>query len=336
MRPSVHDASLLAFRGMEESFHPNDPSTSPFGVSTQSFREHMFIPALTCVLYVGGIAGGMALMQKKKAWDLRRPLAAWNFFLAIFSLAGALRTAPRLIYNLANHPLQRSICHAPANDWGAGACGFWVQLFVLSKFAELLDTAFIVLRKRKVLFLHWFHHLTVLAYCWHAYAVEAPHALFFVAMNFCVHAAMYFYYGLMAVDAKPNWLRPGFITAMQISQMVVGIAVQAAAMRLSGEGCVIDRQNTRAGALMYGAYLALFVKFAYERFVRRTYARGTLMKTMAGVNDEDAPHDLHTFPATRMVLRALGLRKPAAPGGASTNGASPNGENGTAASKKAA
>jgi hypothetical protein len=69
-------------------------------------------------------------------------------------------------------------------------------------------------------------------------------------MNYCVHAAMYFYYGLMAIDSKPNWLRPGFITFFQISQMVVGIAVQAAAMRLNGEECVIDKRNTQAGSLM--------------------------------------------------------------------------------------
>lgn len=35
--------------------------------------------------------------------------------------------------------------------------------------AELLDTVFIVARKRPLLFLHWYHHISVLVYTWHAY-----------------------------------------------------------------------------------------------------------------------------------------------------------------------
>jgi hypothetical protein len=66
----------------------------------------------------------------------------------------------------------------------------WVQLFILSKIPELIDTVFIVQRKRPLIFLHWYHHVTVLLYCWHSYATEASQALYFVAMNYSVHAVM--------------------------------------------------------------------------------------------------------------------------------------------------
>ena len=65
----------------------------------------------------------------------------------------------------------------------------WMALFIYSKIPELFDTFFIVARQSPLIFLHWYHHLTVLLYCWHSYATEAPHALYFVAMNFCCHAS---------------------------------------------------------------------------------------------------------------------------------------------------
>lgn len=37
---------------------------------------------------------------------------------------------------------------------------------------ELVDTAFIVVRKRKLIFLHWYHHATVLLVCWYAGATK--------------------------------------------------------------------------------------------------------------------------------------------------------------------
>jgi len=56
-----------------------------------------------------------------------------------------------------------------AKRYLVGPTGLWVGLFIFSKFPELLDTAFLVLQKKRVIFLHWFHHTTVLLYCWHAY-----------------------------------------------------------------------------------------------------------------------------------------------------------------------
>ena len=37
---------------------------------------------------------------------------------------------------------------------------------------ELGDTVFIVLRKTNLIFLHWYHHIATLIYCWNAYAEQ--------------------------------------------------------------------------------------------------------------------------------------------------------------------
>jgi len=58
-------------------------------------------------------------------------------------------------------------------------------------------------------FLHWYHHITVLLFCWHSYAVTSSTGLYFVAMNFSVHAVMYGYYYL--VRAFPPSLPPSLV-----------------------------------------------------------------------------------------------------------------------------
>lgn len=107
------------------------------------------------VLYVVGIFGGQKLMEKRQPFDLKWPLAYWNLLLSVFSIMGMLRVVPHLFYLLATKGPSVVACGAPEPLYGNAAVGFWVQAFILSKLFELIDTAFIVLRKRPLVFLHW-------------------------------------------------------------------------------------------------------------------------------------------------------------------------------------
>lgn len=142
------------------------------------------------------------------------------------------------------------------------------MLFIFSKIPELIDTVFIVLRKKPLIFLHWYHHVTVLLFCWSAYATLAGSGLYFVAMNYTVHAMMYGYYCLQALNMCPKSFPAYLITLSQISQMFVGtgVCVSAWYFMLSGKSCNNDLSNLVAGALMYGSYLYLFCEFAYKRY----------------------------------------------------------------------
>ena len=166
--------------------------------------------------------------------------------------------------------LNDNLCNDPRISFGTGACGLWVQLFIYSKIPELLDTFFIIARKKPLIFLHWYHHVTVLLFSWHSYATEAPTGLFFVTMNYSVHAVMYGYYYLMAIDAKPKWFNPVIITIAQIAQMIVGtsLCVLSFIILLKGdENCAVKKENVIAGTIMYGSYLYLFCEFAIKRFM---------------------------------------------------------------------
>uniref|UniRef100_A0A7S1VJD7 Elongation of fatty acids protein n=1 Tax=Grammatophora oceanica TaxID=210454 RepID=A0A7S1VJD7_9STRA len=212
---------------------------------------------------------GQVWMKDHDRWHWRYILTAWNFGLSLFSFVGMMRTAPNLLHNLVTMSLEDNMCADPRETFGSGSTGLWVQLFILSKFPELFDTFFIVIHKKPLIFLHWYHHITVLLYCWHSYVSTSPPGIFFVVMNYSVHASMYFYYGLMALRMKPKWMHPMIITSFQISQMIVGVAVTCAGFYyyLKNPGtCMITGENNTAAFCMYGSYLFLFLQFFLGRY----------------------------------------------------------------------
>ena len=233
-------------------------------------KNHPFIPIGIVTGYLWLCYYGRIFMSMREPFDLRKPLAYWNLLLSTFSFVGMFHTIPTLIQNLNKMSLTENICIEPRISFGMGACGLWVQLFIYSKIPELLDTFFIIARKKPLIFLHWYHHVTVLLFCWHSYATEASTGLFFVTMNYSVHAVMYGYYYLMAIGIKPKWFNPAIITICQIAQMIAGTALCGMSVYLLAMGdvnCAVKVENVIAGILMYGSYLYLFCEFAIRRFI---------------------------------------------------------------------
>lgn len=138
-------------------------------------------------------------------------------------------------------------------------------------FSELIDTFFIVVHKKPLIFLHWYHHITVLLYCYHSYVTTSPPGIFFVVMNYSVHASMYGYYFLMAMKMRPKWFNPIVITIFQISQMIVGVAVTLAGFYYykTDPTCGIEKENNTAAFVMYGSYLFLFLQFFFGRYFKK-------------------------------------------------------------------
>lgn len=235
-------------------------------------QHHPFIPIATCCLYVVLIFSGQYYMKGKERFNLRYTMATWNFLLSTFSFIGMMRTLPQLVHNLLTLSVRDNVCLDPRATYGSGSTGLWVQLFVLSKFPELFDTFFIVIHKKPLIFLHWYHHITVLLYCWHSYVTKSPPGIFFVVMNYSVHASMYLYYGCMALRKVPKWFNPVIITTFQISQMVVGVIVTCVAFYYyqrdlsATDRCGITAENNTAAFIMYGSYLFLFVQFFFGRY----------------------------------------------------------------------
>ena len=104
------------------------------------------------VTYLGLVFQGKAWMEDRAPFHLRGPLALWSAGLAVFSMFGFARTAPELAATLAAGGLEGAVCRSSLDNRAMVA---WSWLFTVSKLVELGDTLFIVLRKQRLVFLHW-------------------------------------------------------------------------------------------------------------------------------------------------------------------------------------
>lgn len=175
----IYERSLLSFQ-----LHHTYPVLEPFYFSFEKKYDpspilemmkdsNYSVPFITVALYLAFCYFGQKIMATRNPLRMMPSLAFWNLFLSLFSTYGTIRTVPHLLNRILTLPFERTICEAPHTAFGAGTCGLAVQLFIISKIPELFDTIFIVLRKKPLIFLHWYHHVTVLLYCWNSYVTES-------------------------------------------------------------------------------------------------------------------------------------------------------------------
>ena len=101
-----------------------------------------------------------------------------------------------------------------------GSLWFYVYLYYLSKFYELLDTV-LQMFSGKIppnYFLHVYHHSFVIINVW--FWLESSASLQFIGLlfNTAVHVVMYYYYYLRSVGIVPKWKNA--VTSFQIIQFI--------------------------------------------------------------------------------------------------------------------
>jgi elongation of very long chain fatty acids protein 6 len=232
----------------------------------QWIMDHWHLSIIYAFVYVVAVFGGQAFMKNRVKMDLRRELIAWNLVLSLFSLFGAIRLIPEFMQLVSTYGIDYSVC---SGETSHGVSGHWNALFAASKFPELFDTFFIVARKQKLIFLHWYHHTTVIVAAWYTVSQFSPVGRWFAMMNFSVHAVMYGYYALKAMSFNIPKFVNVTITTMQLTQMVVGIYVNYTAFLIKwrGEPCDVSDENLQLAFLMYLSYFCLFFNFFYKAYL---------------------------------------------------------------------
>ncbi|KAK3533493.1 hypothetical protein QTP70_023365 [Hemibagrus guttatus] len=212
---------------------------------------------------------GPRLMAKRKPFELKGPMIFYNFclvFLSIFIVFEFLMSGWATGYTWRCDPCDYS-------DSPQGLRMVRVAwLFLFSKFIELLDTVFFVLRKKhsQITFLHIFHH-SFMPWTWWWGVSYAPGGMgsFHAMVNSVVHVIMYFYYGLSAAGPrfqKYLWWKK-YMTAIQLVQFVL-VSLHATQYYFM-PSCDYQVPVFLHLIWMYGTFFfILFSNFWYQAYVK--------------------------------------------------------------------
>ncbi len=258
------------------------------------------LPAVISCVYLLLLRFAAALMARRGL-----PVACprirliWNLALSAFSLLCVSRVMPALLLSFARQGFQATVCAPPELGLGNGAAGLWNWAFVMSKLAELGDTAFLVLGRKPLTLLHTWHHASVLVWAWHQYVACSGPAVLFVAMNAVVHTPMYLYFA--AVEFLPAHGMRSFamtITTMQTTQMFIGLLITAIAAQTPS--CAFSSSSAVFSAAIYLSYLVLFLRFADKAYALRArlrrYYGSTLRLYLTVSRCENAGDDVEQRP----------------------------------------
>lgn len=219
------------------------------------------------VIYAVFVHYGQKWMKNREAFSLRPLLFLWSLSLAIFSGFGFFRSFPEFVFTYVHYGFYGLCCNC---NYVFNVNGFYSVLFVISKPLELIDTVFMVFRKQRVIFLHWYHHIIVMVVCFYTYKDLNSTGRWNYVMNYFVHTWMYSYYAARALRIPvPKWISV-LITTMQILQMAFALAAYAYVPLFawpSGRGCEITFESWLMCFLMYFSFFVLFVNFFYHSYL---------------------------------------------------------------------
>lgn len=236
---------------------------------SQPFHDYWYLFVGVALVYPPAIYALVRYMAPRAPYRLKPLLVMWNGGLCALTAVMLWRIIPYCVALWTTHawrevrmraaalPRSHAAVHLPASSlWtsrrdlvdvrvdglrqgeeGRGCPA--QQADRLLQVLELFDTVLLALRKKPIITLHWYHHMTVLVFTWasHVYAQVRelrrsgvgkegrPHSsaqtnvhIVFTAMNCFVHVLMYAYYALTAVNIFFPW--PQVLTVLQVPPLL--------------------------------------------------------------------------------------------------------------------
>uniref|UniRef100_A0A1A9VLR3 Elongation of very long chain fatty acids protein n=1 Tax=Glossina austeni TaxID=7395 RepID=A0A1A9VLR3_GLOAU len=211
---------------------------------------------------------GPSLMKNRAPYNLKYTLRVYNIFQMIYNsyLFIAVWNEMQVIRSLMNDD-----CKIKRSDEMTLQCLSYGWLYLINKIVDLMDTIFMILRKKnaQISFLHVYHHSIMICLSWYGIKYMEVREDFgiIVAINTAIHVIMYFYYFVAAMGPqyqKYLWWKM-YITKVQIGQFwAVPLYVLASIMK----GCEISKMYTFWVMVHASIFALLFVDFYRKAYTK--------------------------------------------------------------------
>ncbi|CAG0920426.1 unnamed protein product [Notodromas monacha] len=236
-----------------------------------------------CIAFMYGtmVRVGPKLMENQKPFELKWILVLYNLFVSLLNLyiCGELYFLQRALgYNWECQPVNYS---SDALEMRVAAALWW---YYFSKFVEMADTVFFILRKKdsQLTFLHVYHHSTMFMLWWIGIKYVAGGSAVFGAMfNSLVHVLMYLYYCLTALGPrfrKFAWWKQ-YLTVVQLCQFMAAMMMGIRALIV---GCDFPQWMQYSLVLYMMSFLVLFSNFYRQTYLRARHHSQTKIMNSPG------------------------------------------------------
>lgn len=220
--------------------------------------------------YLITIFGLSLFMKSRQRINATLVGAIHNFIMLVLSIVCFIGIVYGTIKQGIYHGFESLYCDSQAKVSGKGTLYFWLYIFYLSKYYELIDTVLLVLRKSRIIFLHVYHHWITGPLCFVCLYYAIPVQWTATALNAFVHIPMYYYYFLIIFNIRPWW--KAYITQLQIAQFIIVIICHTSAVLyhyLYAKNCrsYDGYGNAFAGSIIW-SYLILFIQFYIRSYIK--------------------------------------------------------------------
>lgn len=224
----------------------------------------IYSPVLAIAVYLLVVKLGPKLMDGREAFELRLPIAAYNFGAMMFNLYCCVELwigSSQAGYSFGCEPV---IVSTEPKEMRIANALWW---FYFSKYYEMLDTVFFILRKKnnQITFLHVYHHASILALWWIGIKwVPGGSAFYSSMLNAFVHVVMYTYYGLSIFPSLRRflwWKR--YLTQLQLTQFCAFVGQAVYALH---DDCGFPRWMGYGMILYMVSMLTLFGNFYFRTY----------------------------------------------------------------------
>mmetsp|Transcript_4546 Transcript_4546/g.11090 ORF Transcript_4546/g.11090 Transcript_4546/m.11090 type:complete len:2751 (-) Transcript_4546:1570-9822(-) len=277
-----------------------------FVTNAISFSQHFKDPLLFLIFpYMIGQPLFRAYVQKTNVYEKNKQACKWimcvyNLILAVFSFWSCVH----MVYVMATE--------LPHGVYGVGhytssMYGWISYFFYLSKYVEFLDTYFLILCNRPVIWLQYLHHIgaPIDLAVWHNNQVEGT--WIYVVFNGFIHTVMYYYYACCIMKWPFPWKQ--MITNLQLLQFVSGLCV-VVPYAFNEDFWAVDAK--RAAFFFNYAYvlmnLTLFINFYRQTYLlkKKNKAKaanaGADTTTAASIQDDKTAKKGKTPEATMTIF----------------------------------